>query len=49
VDLDASAVTVYSDPRDGSYQVVRPKHKGESIAPHLLPECSIAVVDLLAE
>lgn len=49
VDLNASLIAGYAEPRDDSYQTVRHCHRGESIAPQLLPDCVVPVDALLAE
>jgi hypothetical protein len=41
-------VFVYTDPRGGAYRTIREHHRGEMLAPHLLPDCRIAVDALLA-
>ena len=49
VDLDANVVWRYSLPDQDTYRSVEQFHRGQSIAPQLLPTCLIAVDDLLAE
>ncbi|HKE86976.1 MAG TPA: Uma2 family endonuclease [Vicinamibacterales bacterium] len=48
-DLDANVVWRYSSPRQGTYRVVEPHLRGQSIAPYLLQSCVIAVDRLLTE
>ena len=48
-DLNANVVWRYSSPAGGAYRSVRPHHRGESIAPVLLPSCVIATDVLLTE
>ena len=48
-DQNKNVVTCYTEPRDGAYQGVREHHRGELLAPQLLPECPIAVDVLLIE
>ena len=48
-DLNANVVWCYSSPGEGTYRTVDERHRGESIAPHLLPACAIAVDVLLTE
>jgi Uma2 family endonuclease len=48
-DLNANAVWRYSSPERGSYRSVVPCHRGQTIAPQLLPSCAIAVDVLLTE
>lgn len=46
-DLNGECVFVYSDCREKSYRLIRQFRKGEILAPELLPECRIAVENLL--
>ena len=48
-DLNANAVWRYSSPARGSFRSVDPWHRGQTIAPQLLPSCAIAVDVLLTE
>ena len=48
-DLNENVVTCYSSPEGGMYQSVRRYTRGQSLAPHLLPECVISTEDLLSE
>ena len=48
-DLNANALTCYSEPRGGAYQTVRKLHRGESVAPLLLPDCLVPVDVLLTD
>jgi Uma2 family endonuclease len=48
-DLTKNLVTCYSSPADGAYRNVRRCHAGQSIAPELLPDCTIEVDVLLAQ
>ncbi len=48
-DLNANLVSRYSAPTGGSFRRVEQYHRGQSIAPHMLPECVIAVDVLLTE
>jgi Uma2 family endonuclease len=47
VDLDGELVYGYSDRYEKSYRLVRQFRKGDIIAPELLPECRVAVENLL--
>jgi Uma2 family endonuclease len=47
-DLVAEDLSCYSRPEGGAYQDVQQYHRGQIAAPRLLPDCSIAVDDLLA-
>ena len=49
VDLNVNVVWRYSLPDQDTYRSVERFHRGQSIAPQLLPTCLIAVDDLLAE
>jgi Uma2 family endonuclease len=46
-DIKGGCVFAYSDPRNDSYRLVRQLHRGESLAPELLPECRVRVDDFL--
>jgi len=46
-DLNTRQLVGYSDPADGAYRTLRHHSPGESLAPVLLPECPIAVAELL--
>ena len=48
-DLKDHSVSRYSDPRGGTYQSIQPYHRGQTIAPVLLPDCEIAVDVLLTD
>lgn len=48
-DLNANALFCYSEPRGESYQTIQQYHRGDTIAPQLLPDCTIAVDVLLTE
>jgi Uma2 family endonuclease len=48
-DLIELVLVCYSSPEGGTYQSVRRYTRGQSLAPNLLPECIIAVEDLLNE
>ena len=47
--LNDNVVSRYSDPSGGAYQNLEQYHRGESIAPLLLPDCLIPVEVLLTE
>jgi Uma2 family endonuclease len=47
VDIPNNCMFAYSDIREGSYRAVRQYRRGDSIAPLLLPDCIIAVDNLL--
>lgn len=46
-DLKNDRLFAYSEPHEKAYRVVREFQRGDSVAPQLLPECSIKVGDLL--
>ena len=46
-DLNGGCIFAYSDRQEKSYRLVRQFRKGEVIAPEQLPECTIAVENLL--
>ena len=48
-DLNENLVFSYSAPEDGTYLSLQRCHRGQSITPHMLPDCVIAVDALLAE
>lgn len=48
-DLDENLLSCYSAPTDGAYLGLQQYHRGQSIAPLMLPECVIAVDVLLSE
>jgi len=48
-DLNASLVSCYSAPQDGSYRTLRQHRRGDSIAPQMCPDCVVLVDVLLAE
>jgi Uma2 family endonuclease len=48
-DLNENLVLSYSVPQDGAYSNLQRYHRGQSIAPQLLPNCVIAVAALLAD
>ena len=45
-DLENNRLLVYSDPAGDAYQSIRELHRGDTVAPLLLPDCRIPV-DLL--
>ena len=47
-DLVAEELSCYSRPEGGAYHDVQQYHRGQTAAARLLPDCSIAVDDLLA-
>lgn len=47
VDLGAGTVTSYSAPEDGRYRVVAVHTRVDALSPKALPDCSVAVADLL--
>ncbi len=49
VNLHEDVVTRYQDSRQGAYQSTQEYRRGQSIAPALLPECSIPVDKLFAD
>lgn len=49
VDLADRSVSCCTDPRGGAYQKIRRCHRGQSLAPELLPRCAIAVDALLPD
>lgn len=49
VDLNADLITDHSEPHDGSYRTIRQRHRGETIAPRMLPDCVFPVDVLLAD
>jgi Uma2 family endonuclease len=46
-DIQNDCVTVYCDPDQACYRQTRQVQRGDDIAPRLLPDCRIAVTDLL--
>ena len=48
-DLNANVVWRYLSPERGAYRNVEPYRRGQTIAPHLLPSCVVAVDVLLTE
>lgn len=48
-DLNKNLLWCYSEPRGGAYRNVLEYHRGESIAPTMLPDCFVAVDVLLIE
>jgi Uma2 family endonuclease len=48
-DLNANVVWRHSSPERGAYQHIEAHHRGESIAPLLLPACVVAVDAFLIE
>lgn len=48
-DLRENVLTRYSEPRAGAYEQVRQYHRGETLAPMLLPDCPIPADVLLPE
>lgn len=49
VDLNTSVWWRFSSPEEGRYRAVEQYHRGQSIAPLLLPTCVIAVDELLID
>ena len=49
VDLNEERLSCYSEPEGGAYQAIQHYHRGQSVAPQLLPNCSVVVDDFLAE
>lgn len=49
VDLNDNLVFAHSTPEHGSYRSLQRHHRGQSLAPHALPDCVMAVDTLLAE
>ena len=49
VDLNENVLTCYAAPGGGTYQSVRRYTRGQSLAPHLLPDCVISTDDLFSE
>ena len=47
-DLNGEIILAHSEPKEGAYRLVRQFRRGETIAPILLPTCTIAVDNLLA-
>jgi Uma2 family endonuclease len=48
-DLSAARLYCFSHPGGGKYRAVIERQRGERIAPHALPSCTIQVEDLFAE
>ncbi len=48
-DLNANLVSRYTAPEQDAFRTIEPHHRGQSIAPQLLPACLIAVDVLLTE
>jgi Uma2 family endonuclease len=48
-DLNANVVWRYLSLERGAYRKVEPYRRGQTIAPHLLPSCVVAVDVLLTE
>lgn len=48
-DLDARVVWRYSDPNNGVYRKSVRWERGQAMAPAALPDCTIAVADLLSD
>ncbi len=46
-DVPNDCLSAYSDLRDGTYRQVREFHRGDFLAPHLLPECRLQIDVLL--
>ena len=46
-DLATSTVTCYTSPQDGTYREAAIRARGDHLAPRRLPDCVIAVDDLL--
>jgi Uma2 family endonuclease len=46
-DLENNRLLIYSNPAGDTYQSVRELHRGDTVAPILLPDCRIAVDILL--
>lgn len=49
VDLNDNLVFAHSTPESGAYRGLQRYHRGQSLAPHALPDCVMAVETLLAE
>jgi Uma2 family endonuclease len=49
IDLNADTLACYSSPERGAYRAVRQYQRGQSMAPRLLPECVVAVDDLIGQ
>jgi Uma2 family endonuclease len=49
VDLTGRTVTCHANPLEHSYRDVTTARPGESLAPRALPECAIAVDDVLVD
>jgi Uma2 family endonuclease len=47
VDLQNDRFFAYSEPKGRSYGLLREYHRGDAIAPSLLPECHLQINDLL--
>jgi Uma2 family endonuclease len=48
-DLQNNRLIVYSDPHEDSYRTVREFHRGDALAPRLLPDCKIDVEILIPQ
>lgn len=48
-DLNGGIVWRHRGPGAGAYREIVPLRRGESVAPHLLPECVVAVEELLVD
>jgi Uma2 family endonuclease len=47
VDLQTSSMSVWQDPHDGEYRVVRMLRSGDDLTPALLPDVTLKVADLM--
>ena len=47
LDLDEDLLTCFDEPDGDAYRLVRHYQRGQSVAPLLLPQCVVAVDDLL--
>jgi hypothetical protein len=48
-DLNANLVSCYFAPHDGTYRSLQQYHRGQTIAPQMIPQCRVAVDLLLRE
>lgn len=48
-DLGANLVSCYAAPQGGTYRTLRQYRRGQTITPHMLPHCPVAVDLLLRE
>ena len=47
VDLQTNSMSVWQDPHEGEYRVVRMLRSGDELTPRLLPDVTLKVADLL--